>query len=42
MMFLDELPSTIIILREITKKHSQFGGQGYQKCFGKTLCKTNN
>lgn len=39
--FLDEVPSTIITLRETAKRHSQFGGQGYQKCFCKTSCKTN-
>jgi len=31
--FLDEVPNTIITLRETAKRHSQFGGQGYQKCF---------
>ncbi|XP_050064166.1 SCAN domain-containing protein 3-like [Aphis gossypii] len=39
--FLDEVPDTMLTLREIAKRHSQFGGQGYQKCFCKTSCKTN-
>jgi len=39
--FLDEVPDTMLTLREIAKKHFQFGGQGYQKCFCKTSCKTN-
>ncbi|KAE9543046.1 hypothetical protein AGLY_002957 [Aphis glycines] len=39
--FLDELPDTMLKLRKIVNKHSQFGGQGYQKCFCKTSCKTN-
>jgi hypothetical protein len=39
--FLDEVANTMITLREIAKKHSPFGGQGYQKCFCKTSCKTN-
>jgi len=39
--FLDEVPDTMLTLRGITKRHSQFGGQGYQKCFCKTSCKTN-
>ncbi|KAE9526636.1 hypothetical protein AGLY_013284 [Aphis glycines] len=39
--FLDEVPDTMFPLREIAKRHSQFGGQGYQKCFCKTSFKTN-
>jgi len=43
--FLDEVPNTMMTLREMLKKHSQFGGQGYQKCFCKTnrcACRKNN
>ncbi|KAF0755233.1 KRAB-A domain-containing protein 2-like [Aphis craccivora] len=39
--FFDEIPDTMLTLREIAKRHFQFGVQGYQKCFCKTLCKTN-
>lgn len=41
--FFDEIPNEILTLRETLERHSQFGfgGQGYQKYFGKTLCKTN-